>query len=336
MNSITKLIALSFALLLSLNLVIAQQGESKEKHMKDPESRAEKQTQRMTEKLSLTETQVKQVAAINLTFAEKMKSAKEAATEKEAGRAAFKAIRDEHHAAIKTVLTPEQVSKFETDLENRKGKGRRGKGRGKGKSAEERATHLTERLTEKLSLNETQTAKVATINLDFAKKATAIKAANEDREAGREELKALRKEHKAAIKTTLTPEQITQFEAMKDGKRGHKGRRGKGGKKGHSRGKDKSPEDRAAHHTERLTEKLSLNETQIQKLASINLDFAKKIAAAKEENEDREAGKEAVKALRTQHKNAIKTILTAEQTTQFEAMKDRKRGPKSKGRKGDQ
>ena len=339
MNSITKIIAFSFAFLLSLNLATAQQGESKEKHMKNSESRAEKQTQRMTEKLSLTDTQIKQVAAINLTFAEKMKAAKEANTEKGEGREAFKSIRNEHHAAIKTVLTPEQVAKFDTDLANKKGKGRHGKKghrRGEGKSAEERAAHHTERLTEKLSLSEEQTVKVAAINLDFAKKAAAIRAANEDREAGKKAIKILRTEQKAAIKTTLTPEQITQFEAMKDGKRGHKGKRGKGGKKGDRRGEGKSAEERAAHHTKRLTEKLSLNEEQAAKIAAINLDFAKKAAATKAANEDRAAGKEAIKTLRTQQKAAIKTTLTPEQITQFEAMKDGKKCRKCKQGKGDQ
>lgn len=81
-------------------------------------------------------------------------------------------------------------------------------------------------MTDKLSLSEAQTAKVAAINLDFAKKADAIKAANEDRAIGREKMKALRMEQKEAIKAILNPEQITQFEAMKD-KRGHRGKRGK-------------------------------------------------------------------------------------------------------------
>ncbi len=324
MNTIIKLIAFSFALFLSLNIVVAQQGESNEKHMKNPEVRAQKQTQRMTEDLSLSEAQISQVAKINLTFAEKMKAAKAANSEKET----CKNIRTEHSNAIKAVLNTEQITQFDAMKDNRGHKGKRGKGHHKGgtKSSEERAAHHTERLTEKLSLNEAQATKIAAINLEFAKKADAIKEANEDREAGREEMNALRTEQKTVIKAVLNTEQITQFDAMKD-KRGHKGKRGKG----HHKGGAKNSEERAAHHTERLTEKLSLNETQATKIAAINLEFAKKAEAIKAANKDREAGREEMNALRAEQKAAIKTVLTPEQVTQFDAMKD-KRGPK--GRRG--
>jgi len=244
MKSITKLITLSFALLLSLNLATAQRGQGNRNMHKieNAEAYAEKQTQRLTEKLSLTEDQTAKVASINLEHAKKLQAAKAANTDKEAGRATFKALRTEKHTAIKAVLTPEQVTKMEEKREGRgrgKGKGARkgGKGKhwkggeGKAHNSEERAAKRTQHLTEKLSLTEEQAAKVTAINLEYAEFRKAAKANATDRETGKATMKELRTKQQNAIKAILTTEQLATYESMKKewkGKRG--GRKGKGKK----------------------------------------------------------------------------------------------------------
>jgi len=240
MKSITKLITLSFALLLSLNLATAQRGQGKGKMHKieNAEAHAEKQTQRLTEKLSLTSDQAAKVAAINLEYAKKLQAAKAANTDKEAGRETFKALRTEKHTAIKAVLTPEQVTKME---ERRGGKGKHGKkgrkgenwkgGEGKAQTSEGRAAKSTQRLTEKLSLNADQVAKVTAINLEYAEFRKAAKANATDRETGKATMKELRTKQQNAIKAILNTEQLATYESMKKewkGKRG--GRKGKGKK----------------------------------------------------------------------------------------------------------
>ena len=239
---------MSLTLVISINLAIAQQGQEKEKMKKieNAEAFAQKQTERLTEKLSLSADQTTKVAAINLEYDQKMKAAKEAAIESGEGREAIKALRNEKEAAIKAVLTPEQVTTFEQKRRGgkhrKKGRGRKGGGR-KDHSPEERAAKHTKRLTEKLSLSADQTAKVAAINLEYAQKMKAAKEAATESGEGREAIKALRNEKEAAIKAVLTPEQAATFEQ----KRGKHGRKGRGGK-------DYTPEERAAKQTERLTE----------------------------------------------------------------------------------
>ena len=214
---------LCLMLLFSINLITAQTVKNKFKHSGD---RSEKKIQTLKAALALTDAQVSQVTAIHTDYATKIKAAKDAASERGAAKEAVKTLRTERDAAIKTILNSEQVAKFEAmkaERKDRRGhKGRRG-GRGHGKhggTPEERAAKHTEKLTEKLSLSPEQTSKVAAINTEFAAKRKAAKEA----EGGKEAKKALRSEHKAAIKAVLTPEQVAIFETMKKGRRGGKGR----------------------------------------------------------------------------------------------------------------
>lgn len=86
----------------------------------------------MTKKLELSNTQAAQATAIYLSYGEKMKAIKDNGTDKEASKTAIKALRAEQKTAIKAILTPEQITKYDA-MKNRKG----GK-RGKGKSGEKR------------------------------------------------------------------------------------------------------------------------------------------------------------------------------------------------------
>lgn len=97
----------------------------------DPAQSAEKQTAHMVEQLSLDEIQAVKVKEINLTYAKKMKEARE---DNKGNRNAMKeimtAINTEKTAEIKQVLTDEQFQSFE-EMVAKKRKGKRGK-RGRG------------------------------------------------------------------------------------------------------------------------------------------------------------------------------------------------------------
>ena len=321
-----KIFVFCLLVLFSIKIITAQTLKDKN-NFRNSDKRSEKKVEKLKAKLALTETQVSQLTAIQADYATKIKAVKEAASDRGEAKSAIKTLREEKFTAIKGILNGEQVTKFEAMKSE--GKGRRGhkgeRGR-RGGTPEERAERHTKRLTEKLSLSAEQATKVAAINTDFAAKRKAAKDSAKDREEGKAARETLRSEHKTAIKAVLTPEQTATYEAMKSegkGRRGHKGERGR------HRG---TGEERAAKHTERLTKDLSLNTEQAAKVAVINTDFATKRKAAKEAAKDREEGKAVREALRSEHKAAIKAVLTPEQLATYEAMKKERKGRKGRRR----
>ena len=314
-----KVLTLCLMILLSINLMKAQSN--------NPDKHAERQIEKLTTDLALSETQVSQLTEILTAHTAKVKAIKDAETERGAAKETIKTLRDEKDTAIKGILNTEQATKYTAIKEAGKGKrgkkgrkGKRGAGHKGGATTEERAQHHTDRLVEKLALTETQTTEVAKINLAFAQKIKATKDAETERGENREAVNTLKTEQKAAIKAVLNPDQLTAFEAMKDDRKGKRGHGHKGGA---------TSEERAQHHTARLAEELALTETQTTEVADINLAFAKKIKATKDAETERGENRAAVNTLKTEQKAAIKAVLTPEQMTTFEAMK---RGPK--GRRG--
>lgn len=93
----------------------------------------------------------------------------------------------------------------------------------KDKSPEEIAEHMTNRLSEKLELNDQQQIEVKAIILSFVQRMKELKSQERSKEK-REVFKALAEENKAKMQEVLTPEQFDKFQiAMKKIKR----RRGK-------------------------------------------------------------------------------------------------------------
>ena len=108
------------------------------------------------------------------------------------------------------------------------------RGDGQRLAPEDMAEKETTRMVEKLSLDQTQAAKIKEINLTYAKK---MQAAHEDNKGDREAMKeigaAIDTEKSAELKQVLTQSQFTAYEQMK-------GENGKGrgkGKKGSRQGK---------------------------------------------------------------------------------------------------
>jgi len=76
---------------------------------------------------------------------------------------------------------------------------------------EERATRQTERLTEKLSLNEDQKKKVYDLNLKYAKKDKS-QAKKGDREQRREEFRKSEEQRSTELKALLTDDQQKKYD----------------------------------------------------------------------------------------------------------------------------
>lgn len=214
MNFNLKSIAFVFLAFFAANTVSAQRGQQN----LTVEQRADKQTERMTEQLSLTNTQAAQVAALNLKYAKQKESFKSAADENTDKKAAMKQMRDEQSAELKGILNAEQLEKYETMGANRKGGKKGGKkgnkvsnrGENSDKSPEERAEIQTARLTKELSLTDTQAARINAIHWEFSKK---MQVAKEAKDVEKADIKSLHEERDAAIKAVLSPEQRVQFDA---------------------------------------------------------------------------------------------------------------------------
>jgi Spy/CpxP family protein refolding chaperone len=246
MKTSFKLFTLSFIFLLGAATASAQRGGGE----KDAAQMAEKQTERMTQQLSLTETQAAQVLKINQAFSEKMKTSDKEDSE------ARKTIRAEHDQAIKGVLTAEQLTKMEADRSKMKENRQEGKAkmagghpsragqtkggqsnqegslsRGGERTPENMADKQTARMTQELSLTDKQVEKVRSINLEFASKMAAMR---EGGEPDRTAMKELQSAHKTSLKGVLTAEQVKKMEASESArKEGHGGEKGHGGPERH-------------------------------------------------------------------------------------------------------
>lgn len=110
-------------------------GEHKENHEhKSPDERANGLTNKMTEKLGLSEDQKAKVYAINVDMAKKNDEIRHnTALTKEDRRAQLKANYLERKSQYKTVLTAEQFAKYESWEKEKKAKHQENKGKGKGK-----------------------------------------------------------------------------------------------------------------------------------------------------------------------------------------------------------
>lgn len=87
-----------------------------------------------------------------------------------------------------------------------------------------RAKKMSDRITQSLSLDQATSQKVYDATLARDQKIDAIQASSDDNKAKDQALKANADDYKAKMKSILTPDQYTQFEAMR--KRGPRGGNG--------------------------------------------------------------------------------------------------------------
>ncbi len=86
-------------------------------------------------------------------------------------------------------------------------------------------------------------------------------------------------------------------------------------------GWNRSPEEMANAQTERMKTDLALDEAQTEQVSALNLKYAQKQAAAREEAAgDREAMRATMGSLREEKNKELKAILTAEQYQKWETI----------------
>lgn len=87
----------------------------------------------------------------------------------------------------------------------------------------------------------------------------------------------------------------------------------------------KTPEERAKRHTERMTQELGLTAEQSAKVGDINLRYVDVLADLKASGQDKEVMKEQGKALRDKRDEELKLVLTAEQYAKMMTLREQKR-----------
>lgn len=88
----------------------------------------------------------------------------------------------------------------------------------------------------------------------------------------------------------------------------------------------KTPEEKAKMMSDKMKTELVLNDEQYQKVQEINLDFATKTKDIKKEGSDKSAWIEKIKPLEEERTTALKGVLTPEQFTKYESLKEAMKG----------
>jgi len=240
-----KKIFLLSIMLFSVLFVNAQKAK------KTAGERAQNKVERMTKQLDLTETQQSQLYDIYATEFAKTKTKKKgnemSKEELKTFKAERKAARADFQNQVTSVLTDEQLAKYETMGKQRSKKGK-GKGEGKvkpakvqknkarknvnqpKKSPEEKIQKRVNRMTEKLGLNERQQTQMTDL---YASRTPKVKGqakkelSKEERQAMKEDRKLEQADFEAALSQILTPAQLETYQKMGTEKKGKKSKKGK-------------------------------------------------------------------------------------------------------------
>ena len=199
------------------------------------------------------------------------------------------------------------------------------------------AERHTKRMAETVTLSPAQYNQVQAIHLKYAQQRQALRpakgAADADRAAAREKMKALRTAQETELKAVLTADQWSAWEKARPEKRG-KGRRGGEDRAG---APDLDPAQAAERQTARMAEKLTLTEAQRTKVQAIHLNYARQMQAARPApgaaETDRAAAKAKMDSLRTAKQAELKAVLSPEQWAAWEKAGREGRG-KHGGKKG--
>ena len=100
-----------------------------------------------------------------------------------------------------------------------------------------------------------------------------------------------------------------------------------------------SPEERANKQTAMMADSLTLSDAQKEKIAEVNLKYAKKLSAARMEarenaDGDRSAMRTMMRTMRTEQNTELKKYLTTEQFTKWEKIETERRANRRGGGKG--
>ena len=110
------------------------QNSDKTKTKKTPEQKAEKMAKKMQEKLSLSDAQYKSVYDLAISTINQRASLKANGSDKETRRAEMKSLMEKQESQLKTILSSDQWTKWESLKTEMKKKHKDGKGKNHDKS----------------------------------------------------------------------------------------------------------------------------------------------------------------------------------------------------------
>ena len=167
-----------------------------------------------------------------------------------------------------------------------------------------KAKHHREHLTKDLNLSDDQKQQLKTLNENHRRQMAEL---NKNESITVKEMRdrkaSLAREHRSAFEGILTPDQKAKIQDQRN----------------------KSLENRKqmqAKRMEKMKKDLALTDAQSSKLKTMNEEYKSKFESLKkDESIDRTAKKEQFKALRQQHKEELKNVLTQEQIQKLDEMK---------------
>ena len=177
-----------------------------------------------------------------------------------------------------------------------------------------KAKHHNKEAFKDANLTDAQKQQLKAINEDHRNKMQELqKNENISVKEMRSRRDAINKEHKAAIDNLLTAEQKNK---LKEGK-----------------GKSKGKREHKKGDIGKMKTKLNLSDDQSAKIKALNEDYKNKMKNLKNESGDKAKNKEQFIALRKQHTEELKAILTQEQFAKMQAMHKQRGEGKHKERR---
>ncbi len=168
-----------------------------------------------------------------------------------------------------------------------------------------------EHAMEALELSDDQRAEIDALREEMKDKRATLKADESlDEAARKEEMKALKSEHKEAISEILTEDQLAKLEEIKAEKKAER----------KAKRDAITPEEVAEKQTAKMLEVIdNLTSEQEEQLHALNLKVAMKIdAIKKDETMTDEKKKEFIKGNKEDKRRMLETILTEEQLAQWD------------------
>ncbi|CAN5348108.1 hypothetical protein BH09BAC5_BH09BAC5_28970 [soil metagenome] len=183
---------------------------------KSPEERATMMTDHLEKELTLTKEQKPVVHSLVLTKEQKMEELRNSKSTKDstAMKAERKKIMDEFQDGMKKTLTPDQFTKWEAQKKQHRGEGPPPPP----PTPEQKAKGFSDHMEKEFGLNADQKTKVHDLALAHNQKMMELRKANRGKDPcdWSDQRKQAQTEFDNGIKSTLTPEQYSKWQAKKE------------------------------------------------------------------------------------------------------------------------
>lgn len=211
-------------------------------------------------------------------------------------------------------------------------------------SPEQRVDRQTEQMASQLSLSDEQKAKVKVVNEKYAKQMQDLRANTEDRTQLRPKMQEMRQAQEKEISQYLTKEQTEKWAQIKNEKKDRRAEMQKGQRAEKMRpnreamaGKraahqSRSPQEKAAKRTEKMTKELGLSPEQAKKIEAIYVTSGEK--KANYQGAKNSESRENMKKWREEENKAVDAILTKEQIAKRDELKAQKKAERMERKKG--